>query len=73
MDEWDLQRARAEFETSSRLNSNLVEPVIWSARAFSYLSLHEEAFRRVELAQQLDPVSPRAYFGAAAIYYIAGE
>ena len=73
MDQWDLQRARAEFETSSRLNPNLVEPVIWSARACSYLSLHGEAFRRVDLAQQLDPVSPRTYAGASAIYYGAGD
>jgi tetratricopeptide (TPR) repeat protein len=73
MDEWDLQRAWAEFETASGLNQNLVEPVIWSARALSYLALHDQAFRRVEIAQQLDPVSPRPYLGAAAIYYIAGE
>jgi adenylate cyclase len=73
MHEWDLQRAQAEFETAHRLSPNLVEPVIWSARALGYLSLHEEAIARVEFAKQLDPVSPRTYLAAAAVYYIAGR
>ena len=59
MHECDIQRARAEFETSRRLNPNLVEPIIWSARALSFLSLHADAIERVERAKQLDPVSPR--------------
>lgn len=67
--ECDIQRARAEFETSLRLNPNLVEPMIWSARALSFLSLHEEAMRRVERAKQLDPVSPRPYLSGAAVSY----
>jgi serine/threonine-protein kinase len=72
MHEWDLQRARAEFETALRLSPNLVEPVVWSARALGYLSLHNEAIARAELAKRLDPVSPRTYLAASAVYYIAG-
>ena len=67
--ECDIQRARAEFETSIRLNPNLVEPVIWSARALGILSLYEEALERVDRAKQLDPVSPRPYLSASAVYY----
>jgi pentatricopeptide repeat protein len=73
MHECDIQRARAEFETSLRLNPNLVEPVIWSARALSYLSLFEEAMIRVERAKQLDPVSPRPYLSAAAVRYVSRD
>jgi serine/threonine protein kinase/tetratricopeptide (TPR) repeat protein len=73
MREWDLQRARAEFDNACRLNPNLVEPVIWSARALSYLTLHDQALARVELAKQLDPVSPRPYVSAAAVRYSAGD
>ena len=71
--ECDLQRALAEFETSLRLNPNLVEPLIWSARALSVLSMFEDAIKRVELAKQLDPVSPRPYLSASAVYYVAGD
>jgi TolB-like protein/Flp pilus assembly protein TadD len=71
--EWDLQRARAELDNACRLNPSLVEPVIWSARALSYLTLHDEAIARVELAKQLDPVSPRTYVSASAIRYIADD
>ena len=71
MHECDIQRARAEFETSLRLNPNLVEPVIWSARALSYLALFEEATARVERAKQLDPVSPRPYLSASAVCYVS--
>ncbi len=71
MHECDIQRARAEFETSLRLNPNLVEPVIWSARALSYLTLFDQASARVERAKQLDPVSPRPYLAASAVCYVA--
>ena len=73
MHECDIQRARAEFETSLRLNPNLVEPVIWSARALSYLALFEEATIRVERAKQLDPVSPRPYLSASAVGYVSRD
>jgi len=73
MHECDTQRARAEFETALRLNPNLVEPIIWSARLFSNLSLHSEAIERIERAKQLDPVSPRPYLSASAVYYIARD
>jgi serine/threonine protein kinase/Flp pilus assembly protein TadD len=71
--ECDVHRALAEFETSLRLNPNLVEPVIWSARALSVLSMLDAAIKRVELAKQLDPISPRPYLSASAVYYIAGN
>jgi serine/threonine protein kinase/Flp pilus assembly protein TadD len=71
MHECDIQRARAEFETSLRLNPNLVEPVVWSARALSYLALFDEATVRVERAKQLDPVSPRPYLSASAVCYVS--
>jgi hypothetical protein len=58
--EWDLQRARAECEMAMRLNPNLAEPVILSARTLSYLSLHEEAIERVKHAGTTDLVSRRA-------------
>jgi serine/threonine-protein kinase len=73
MHELDLQRARAEFENAFRFNPNLVEPVIWFARVLSFLALHDEAIARIELAKQLDPVSPRAYVAASTIHYIAGN
>jgi serine/threonine-protein kinase len=73
MHECDTQRARAEFETALRLNPNLVEPIIWSARLFSNLSLHREAVERIERAKQLDPVSPRPYLSASAVYYVARD
>jgi serine/threonine protein kinase/cytochrome c-type biogenesis protein CcmH/NrfG len=71
MHECDIQRARAEFETSLRLNPNLVEPVIWSARALSYLGVFDDATARVERAKQLDPVSPRPYLSASAVCYVS--
>ena len=71
--EWDLQRARAECDMAIRLNPNLVEPVILSAKALSYLSLHEAAIARVKQAKRLDPVSPRTCMAAAVVYYIAGD
>lgn len=71
--ECDIQRARVEFETSLRLNPNLVEPIMWSARALSFLAMYDEAIKRVELAKQLDPVSPRTYLTASAVYYVAGD
>jgi adenylate cyclase len=33
----------------------------------------DAAIKRVELAKQLDPVSPRPYLSASAVYYIAGD
>ena len=62
-----------EFETSLRLSPNLVEPIIWSARALSFLAIYDEAIKRAELAKQLDPVSPRTYLTASAVYYVAGD
>jgi serine/threonine protein kinase/tetratricopeptide (TPR) repeat protein len=71
--ECDLKRARAEFDNAFRLDPNLVEPLVWSARALSFLGLHDEAIARLKLARQLDPVSPRPHAAAAAVYYAAGE
>lgn len=71
--ECDIQRARAEFEASMRLNPNLVEPIIWSARALGCLALYEDALTRIGRAKQLDPVSPRPYLAASAVYYESGD
>ena len=73
MQECDLKRARAEFDNAFRLDPNLVEPLVWSARALSFLGMHDEAIARLKLAKQLDPVSPRPYAAAAAVYYSAGD
>jgi serine/threonine protein kinase/tetratricopeptide (TPR) repeat protein len=73
MQECDLKRARAEFDNAFRLDPNLVEPLVWSSRALSFLGMHDEAIARLKLAKQLDPVSPRAYAAAAAVYYAAGD
>jgi tetratricopeptide (TPR) repeat protein len=73
LQECDLKRARAEFDNAFRLNPNLVEPLVWSARALSFLGMHHDAIARLKLARQLDPVSPRPYVAAAAVYYTAGD
>jgi tetratricopeptide (TPR) repeat protein len=59
--------------TPSGLDPNLVEPLVWSARALSFLGMHDEAISRLKLAKQLDPVSPSPYAAAAAVHYSAGH
>jgi tetratricopeptide (TPR) repeat protein len=71
--EWDVQRAKQEFEEALRLNPNAVNAGRRLAHVLSLLGRHKDAIALIEQIRELDPISPRTNLAVASVYYIAGR
>jgi len=55
--DWDWKKAEAEFRRSIELNPNYATAHHWYAEYLAWQGRYDEAFREIELARQLDPLS----------------
>jgi serine/threonine-protein kinase len=63
------QAALKEFETAIRLNPNYATAHHWYATKFAMLGRSEEAYREIEQARRLDPLSERINANVALVLY----
>jgi TolB-like protein len=71
--EWDLNRARLEFEHALKVNQNAVNALRGLARCALWQRRYTEAIDQIDAFKQLDPVAPKTHVAAASIYYGAGD
>ncbi|HCV42181.1 MAG TPA: hypothetical protein DGH68_01760 [Bacteroidetes bacterium] len=70
---WNWDRAEQEFKTSFSLNPNYPTAYHWYCILLHSLGRHEEAFRAIKRAQELDPLSPVIGLNVAIAYYFEGK
>jgi adenylate cyclase len=69
--EWDWTGAEEEFAKALRANPNYATAHHWYSIHLASLGHLEEAFREVEIAEELDPLSPMIHAYAALGYLCA--
>jgi serine/threonine-protein kinase len=70
---WNWQKSEQEFKTSFSLNPNYPTGYHWYCILLHTLGRHEEAFRAIKRAQELDPLSPVIGLNVAIAYYFEGN
>jgi tetratricopeptide (TPR) repeat protein len=66
---WSWDKAEQEFKTSFSLNPNYPTAYHWYCILLHTLGRHEEAFKAIKRAQELDPLSPVIGLNVAIAYY----
>jgi TolB-like protein/DNA-binding winged helix-turn-helix (wHTH) protein/Tfp pilus assembly protein PilF len=73
LDSWDLVTAEKEFIQAIELNQNYATAHHWYSILLMVLGRYEEAIAEIELARELDPLSPMINSIVAAEYYWTRE
>jgi TolB-like protein/Flp pilus assembly protein TadD len=68
---WDWSRAEEEFAKALRINPNYATAHHWYAIHLMFLGRLEEAIKEIEIAKELDPLSPAILTEAGYLYWCA--
>ncbi len=70
---WNWDKSEQEFKLSISLNPNYPTTYHWYSILLHRLDRHEEAFKAIKRAQELDPLSPVIGLNVGLAYYMDGK
>jgi len=71
--DWDFVGAEKEFKVAIELAPGYATAHHWYALFLSALGHHEEAIREINIARDLDPLSPRISANVGLVHYLARQ
>jgi serine/threonine protein kinase/tetratricopeptide (TPR) repeat protein len=71
--EWDWSGAEKYYRQAIELNPNYPTAHQWYSEFLASMGRFDEAFAEIQIAQELDPLSPIIYVAGALVYYYSRQ